>query len=583
MPLSRQLRFQVRRTATIIAAAVIMAGGGIANTAHADPSYTISVGATGSFSYPTDTPASPYLDRDGTFWFQESASLYGANDPHEWDFFSGTDLDHAAENPISGAVDPANPQDANNDTVWRCNSASPTGAEATPASGTGYAYANYCDLVGTWLDPDTGDWIGLVHNEFTPVPFPGVLGFQHFDSIDYAVSTDKGKTWKITGHAITSPYSTQRNDTAAFPNQTWDYGDGDPRLFVDYRSGYFYVTYGSRIQNKSGPAQTVSLSHVARAPIAGKMASGTWSKWYDGHWSQPGIGGQESNLTGVSADNPNGYTPIAADYNPANIGTVSDQVAAGTLPDNSDLFTLNITYDAYLGLYIGEPSKSGNTTAGLPIYATKDLGSQKWQLIGDTGSYNGKGWYRWIVDTNLTNPDIVGKTYRSYCSIACTSSDGEYVDLTINGPAAQPVTSGASYKIINADGRQLTVKGTAVTSAAPPARSHWWRFQATGEGSYVIIDQASGRALGVDSTSATGRAWGAEPGLTEITSDAPSVGQQWFVIDSPEGTRLINRYSGLALSLSAVHDRQADTTPLRTWNGAGRTPADQLLSLVKHG
>lgn len=122
-----------------------------------------------------------------------------------------------------------------------------------------------------WVDPDTGDWYGLVHNEFTPQPFGDGL---HFDAIDYAVSTDRGRTWTIQDHVITSPFSTVRGDTAAFPNQTYDYGDGDQRLFVDTASGYFYVYYGSRIVDKKGGWKAF-YEHVARAPIAQRMAPGS--------------------------------------------------------------------------------------------------------------------------------------------------------------------------------------------------------------------------------------------------------------------------------------------------------------------
>ena len=59
------------------------------------------------------------------------------------------------------------------------------------------------------------------------------------------------------------------------------------------------------------------------------MATGTWQKWYNGTWSQPGIGGQESNMEPVGSTDPNGYTPVADDYNPANTGTTDQQIAAG--------------------------------------------------------------------------------------------------------------------------------------------------------------------------------------------------------------------------------------------------------------
>ena len=399
-------------------ASAASAASAASGAAGATATYRVSIGAVNSFAYPDDTPASAYLDSDGSFHFQESYSLYAKTDPRAWEFYAGTDFDDATlDTGLSNAVNPADPQDKNNDTTVRCNT-SPTGLESTYMNnGTGYySQRNYCDLSGTWVDPDSGDWYGLVHNEFTPQPFGDGL---HYDAIDYTVSHDHGKTWSILGHAITSPYSTTRNDTAAFPNQTYDYGDGDQRLFVDPASGYFYVFYGSRVVNKPGAAgtQTGGLAHVARAPISGKMAAGTWQKWYDGAWTQPGIGGLESNMEPVDAANPTGYTAPAHDYDPANTGTADQQMAAGELPAKSPLFIMNITYDAYLGLYIGEPETVGQTgKEPQQFYATDNLATQKWHLIGDSGSYVSGSWYRWFADgANKWSPTIVGKTFRSYC------------------------------------------------------------------------------------------------------------------------------------------------------------------------
>jgi hypothetical protein len=144
-------------------------------------------------------------------------------------------------------------------------------------------------LAGVWVDPDTGDWVGLVHNEFSPQPYGDGL---HFDGIDRAISSDNGKTWRITERIITSPYATTRGDESAFPQQTYSYGDGDPRLTVDIASGYFYVFYGSRVLNKGG-SWVAFYAHVARAPMSGKMVAGSWEKYYAGSWSQPGVGGKE--------------------------------------------------------------------------------------------------------------------------------------------------------------------------------------------------------------------------------------------------------------------------------------------------
>ncbi|WP_246576726.1 RICIN domain-containing protein [Actinospica durhamensis] len=560
----------------------------------ASPTFTVSVGSIGTFPNPMDTPASPYIDKDGTFYYQESASLYGTTDPHEWQFYSGTDFDTATLNTtISDAVNPSNSSDANDNTVWRCEN-SPTGLTAT-AGDSSYPLTNYCDLVGTWVDPDTGDWYGLVHDEFTGEPFGDGL---HYDSIDYAVSHDQGMTWTIEGHAITSPYSTTRGDTTAFPNQTYDYGDGDPRLYVDQASGYFYMYYASRIVPKGGDAGSViGLAHVARCPISAKMATGCWQKWYDGAWSQPGVGGMESNMVPVDSTDPSGYTSPSQDYNPANTGTTDQQVAAGELPSDSYLGFMNITYDAYLGLYIGEPETWSVTSQR--FYATSDLATQKWTLIGDSGSYTSDSWYRWFVDSvNKTSSEIVGESFRSYCSIACNSSDGEYANETIGSsdPAALIYTA-KTYTLANGDGRVLAqVSGSSATTSDASATGSLlesWAFAPDGDGSYRIVNASTGQALGVDSGTTTQRAWGTAPTVTALAAGGPTVGQQWFVLPDTDvaGTyRIVNRYSGLVIGLSGVGGRLAETTPARSWTdtsgssvGDGRTAAEQTLTLTPIG
>lgn len=557
----------------------------------AAPVYTVAVGSTGTFAYPTDTPASSFVDKDGTFHFQQSAALYGADDPRSWDFYTGTNFDDATfSSDISDAVNPTNPKDKNNDTTWRCNT-SPTGREATSApAGSGYAQKNYCDLVGTWLDPDTGDWYGLVHNEFTPQPFGDGL---HYDSIDYAVSHDQGHTWKIKAHVLTSPYSTKRGDTAAFPEQSYYYGDGDPRLYVDAASGYFYVYYGSRAIDKTGGWKAF-YEHVARAPMSAKMSPTSWHKYYAGAWTQPGVGGKESNLVPVDASNSRGYTAPSAEYKPTTPGTVEQQVAAGTAPATSPLFVMDIAWDAYLGVYIGEPQvvdQSGN--APQEFYYTTNLATQKWHRLGDTGSYHDASWYRWLVDTaSKTSAAIVGKTFRRYCSIACDGSDGEYANITITGTTAKaPFNPRRTYRIADGQGAVLSqVPGQSTTVSWPSTTStdlSGWQFIGTGDGAYTIANASTGQLLGVNSRTTAARAWDTSPTVTPEKVGGPSVGQQWFVVanTSPvtgeaDGTyRLVNRYSGLVLGLPSASGAHSQTTPTRTWSGAGHTAAQQTLTI----
>jgi len=588
-----------RKTVVVGLLGVGLTAGGLASAASAtttappNASYTVTVGSKGTWSTPTDTPAGTYIDKDGTFYFQQSAALYGATEPRKWDFYTGTNLDTATKSTaISSAVNPANANDKNNDTTWRCNN-SPTGLEATYApSGSGYSQRNFCDLAGLWVDPDTGHWYGLVHNEFTPQPFGDGL---HYDAIDYAVSTDQGRTWAIKSHVITSPYSTKRNDTAAFPNQTYHYGDGDQRLFVDTASGYFYVYYGSRIVDKAGGWKNFR-QHVARSKMSAKMAPGSWQKWYDGAWSQPGVGGRESNVVPVDASNPNGYTPLAKEYNPASTGTADQQVAAGTLSPTSPLFVMDIAYNAYLGLYVGEPQavrQDGKEPQH--FYVTDDLTSQKWYEIGNTGSYTTASWYRWFLDSaNKTSSTIIGKNFRSYCSFGCSAgASGEYVNLTIDStsPAAAPFDLTKTYRIAAGSNRILAQQSgsTATTSVGTSSGStlESWYFTAVGDGSYQIFNSSSGQALGVDSSTTATRAWGTKP----TVGTAGSVGRQWWLIKNTDGTfRFVNRYSGLVLGLSADSSRLAETTPTRDWTnttgntvGGNRTAAEQTLTLTQAG
>ncbi|TXT13743.1 hypothetical protein VHUM_01110 [Vanrija humicola] len=525
--------------------------------------YTLTVGSLGPWTTPDDTPANSFIAADGGYWFQSAHALYGASASRAWSFYSGANLDSATKHAISSAVNPADSRDSNADTTWRCNN-SPTGVVSSYANGsTAYSQRNFCDLAGVWVDPDTGDWVGLVHNEFSPQPFGDGL---HFDGIDRAVSSDGGKTWRITERIITSPYSTARGNTTAFPQSTYAYGDGDPRLTVDVATGYFYVYYGSRVVNKGG-SWVAFYAHVARAPMASKMVAGSWKKYYAGGWTQPGVGGAESNLVPVSTY-ATGYTPPSKEYNPNTPGTAAQQIAAGTAPPTSPLFVGDATYSAHLGVFISQPQavdQSGK--APQKLYVSSDLVT--WSLAANTGTYTTASWYRWLLDpVSKTSSQIVGKAFRSYCSFGCSGGkSGEYVNLALDGTPFTPVTPGNYVLTSNGGG-----EGGAVTLAR------------LDDGAYTIAQ--AGKFVCVDDTSNSGRAWGAKV----APKASAGVGAQWWIIPnrnsdrSADGTfRVINRYSGLALSLSSNTARQVDTTPVRAWDApasgisGGRKAAEQVL------
>jgi hypothetical protein len=267
---------------------------------------------------------------------------------------------------------------------------------------------------------------------------------------------------------------------------------------------------------------------------------------------------------------------------------------------------MDITYDAYLGLYIGEPQAVDQSgSAPQQFYATDNLATQKWTLLGDTGSYTDASWYRAFLDSgSRTGSTVVAKSFRSYCSYGCSNNaSSEYVNVTIgsSAPAAAPFDPARTYRISSGAGRVLAqVSGSSATTslaAATGSTLEAWSFAADGDGSYRVANASTGQLLGVAATSAATRAWGTAPTATAASAGGPTVGQQWFVIPGRTATgaangtyRLINRYSGLVIGLSATAGRLAETTPTRSWTnttgnpvGGTRTAADQTLTMTAVG
>lgn len=496
----------------------------------------LSVSSVSPWGYPDDTPAASLLSKDGKWYFSQAHALYGAQQGRKWSFFSGADYDSfALDTGLTNAVNASEPRDSNADTTFRCNELSPTGRESTYAPSLAhYSQRNFCDLVGAWVDPDTGDWIGLVHNEFTPQPF-GSDGL-HYDSIDRAISKDGGRTWTITEHVITSPFSTKRGDAAAFPHDTYYYGDGDPRIHFDLRSGFVYVFYNSRVVDKAG-GWKLFYAHAARAPIKDKLRG--FQKFHRGAWAEPGVGGRESVLFPTSQQ-AQGYSDV--EYSPQTPGTGQQQAAAGTAPPTSPLFVMDVSFNAYLGKYIAEPQnpdQSGN--APQEFYVCDDLATQKWTLLGNTGDkYKTASWYRWFVDSvSKTSGAITGKQWRSYCSFGCMGGkSGDYATISLDATQAQPL--------------QGSLAGYTV--------------KPTGDGAYTLRT-AGGQLVGVAE-----RRW--DSCLVFSSPAAPSAKEQWWLVpDAQGGYRAVNRWSTLVLA-------QNRTVPARHWdNGAARV-ADQVYPLL---
>jgi hypothetical protein len=117
-----------------------------------------------------------------------------------------------------------------------------------------------------------------------------------YSLLGLAVSRDDGFHWTDLGEIIrlNQPYEA---DLAGFDI-------GSPRLVDSPDKQYFYVYFPDWIANGTTQPITATIVSVARAPIASVLeaASGerphavAFEKYYEGAWSQPGIGGLSTDL-----------------------------------------------------------------------------------------------------------------------------------------------------------------------------------------------------------------------------------------------------------------------------------------------
>lgn len=281
-----------------------------------------------------DIAGSAFVDNDGAFhWISSYSGYNNATDTSTTNSRTKTFTNSDLGTVNSGIGNTTTVKDAN--THMNLPGSLCYKVDQKPVNPAPSLYQDdHCDVIGIWTDPATGTWYGAVNDEFqfnpwstsNPTPAQRVATGIHYNRILMATSSDKGQTWNYQGAIVTSPYQHDGvADSTAFPANTWSYGIAGVRLFVDQASGYFYLLYNEQIKTKPGYTSFAKWFSMARAPISGKMAAGTWNKYANGSWTEPGLGGQDGKM-GSSLD-------IEASYNAAN-DLVSYQ---GTGADGSTL------------------------------------------------------------------------------------------------------------------------------------------------------------------------------------------------------------------------------------------------------
>ena len=241
-------------------------------------------------------------------------------------------------------------------------------------------------IASAWTDPATGTWYATVH-----VEFHYTTSGSHFRRIGLATSTDDGAHWHYDGDIITSDSSYNMADySGAYYND----GQGDQKLFVDTADGYFYLYYRDDVVNKTDYEDRTSTMAVARCSIADKMAPGCWRKFYNGSWSQPGLGGHESAIF-------------------------------------SDADSATVFFDTYIGRYIAIGVYE--TALGDFISEATNLASQNWSAPQpfSGGATSRTKWYNWPVDPKTWARMSVGQIFRLYSSDVDTSGPTKYMDVLL--------------------------------------------------------------------------------------------------------------------------------------------------------
>jgi len=252
---------------------------------------------------------------------------------------------------------------------------------------------------GIYADP-SGTWYITVHVEFNynnKQP-----NSSHFRGIGLATSKDQGHNWLWQGWIVTS--SNPTDSPNEYPGMYYDNGPGDDKIVVDTKSGYIYLFYQETWVRKADSVRSETI-RVARSPIHSNMAVGTWGKWYDGNWDQPGLGGLASDVF---------------------FGNDSAQVS----------------YDSYLSQFI-EFGKTGDTDprGGRSMIATaSSLALENWTPQQQLES-NFLKWYNQAIDPTHLDEDIIGKSFRVYVSASGGNTKGaEYYPFSLSsGRTTSPI------------------------------------------------------------------------------------------------------------------------------------------------
>jgi hypothetical protein len=447
----------------------------------------------------SDIAGSAFVDTSGTFHWSNGYNSYDTSD-------DGTAWAHTFTNTDMGALNADYSTTtllASADTYYGTAGTLCYQIDKQAAAVPSPYEDDHCDIVGTWTDPSTGTWYVVINDEYDFNPLgtgtytvaQRVSTGVHSNRIMYATSTNYGASWTLGGEIITSPYNVNdAANTTVFPGATWSYGVAGCRLFIDNSTGYFYVIYNNSIKWTPDYGLVFTWFNIARAPISSKMASGSWNKWYNGTWTQPGLGGLDGwagnphNLnvaytpssdalafsgTGVDGSTLSiSYTKIpssgAFTFNDASGNTYTANVSSGTITNASGTSVSSVSYsDPALNDTIAvavvngavEITSTSNAT-GAAVSSTPAVGNPIFENTATNRLY--------VPENPLTEEAFSYNVYMNrYLGVGYDNNAYQLADLgSPNGLSiigAEPSSATGSY-LTNLDYGSLTNQGVSSRS-----------------------------------------------------------------------------------------------------------------------
>jgi len=151
------------------------------------------------------------------------------------------------------------------------------------------------DSCGVWLNSvykhDENHWIGWYHAEDN---CHYEQGGQTHKSMAFTESFDGGHTW-IKPNYPNNQILTADTSFNGHPDQD-DAGDGRVIRIGDYLYLFFFADAKYKTDGSPDFSQADWENHIARSKVSDEGKPGTWDKYYNGSFSEPGIGGRSTPL-----------------------------------------------------------------------------------------------------------------------------------------------------------------------------------------------------------------------------------------------------------------------------------------------